>query len=117
MSQPFIVIGGDETINKVIADVFLQQDELNATSKFHPGDRVVLTANRDELINCLTGYTRSQIDAYLLSRELLELVGEVISASELSDEKSDRSKYYTVEYSVYGVNQYYAFPEHFLRLE
>lgn len=118
MSRSIILIGGnDPNLTEAIAEVFRQQDKLDATSKFHPGDRVRITANQFELIEVLEGHTRSQVDAYLVSRELMESVGEIISASELSDKHSDRSIYYTVEYSIYGVNQYYVLPEHFLRLE
>lgn len=115
--DPSIPFSDSDALGEVLQKVFSDQDELDRTSKFHPGERVRVVADLYQLIEVLKTNTGSEVDAYLVARELLQTDGTIFSASRLTDKSDDDWKtYYTVEYSMYGVNQYYVLPEEFLEL-
>lgn len=117
MLEGITIFSPDSEVNNLILESFARQDELDKTSKFHPGERVRITADICQLVDALKGATNSEVDAYLVAREIIQTDGTIFSASLLSENSdSNLRTYYTVEYNIYGINQYYVLPEEFLEL-
>lgn len=108
-----ITMSGPSELIEMTKEVFKKSREFNENSKYPPGSKVKICISMPELIIWIANGDTSEVDAYLIAKEIIDSVGEVINAEELTD---PAGTYYTVSYFIYNCNQFFILPEHAIEL-